>query len=50
MSFCGKFGEESDWISEYGWFEKLRQYVLAHRISDSEDVEAELLWLFIPDW
>ena len=26
VSFCGNIGDE-DWITENGWFEKLRQYV-----------------------
>ena len=41
---------DSDWLTTEGWYEKLRMYILSQRSSEVDDVEKELLWLYVPDF
>ena len=38
------------WITKEGWEEKLRHFINAQRSSESQEVEKELLWLYVPDF
>lgn len=38
------------WITKHGWYDLLRTYVKQARTSESQDVEKELLWLYVPNW
>lgn len=46
--FCAP--EEEPWITEDGWFELLRQYTVASKLTEDYDNTWELLWIYIPDW
>lgn len=43
-------GVNEQWITEEGWYEKLRQYVNSQTIVETAATEKELMWLFIPDF
>jgi hypothetical protein len=39
------------WITEDGYYEKLRQYINSQNLSDKDKLRGkELLWLYIPDF
>jgi hypothetical protein len=44
------FCDKGNWINYKGWEEKLRQYILAARGVESDDLQRQVLWLYIPDF
>jgi hypothetical protein len=41
---------DATWITEEGWHEKLRHFILSQRTSEGEELQKDLLWLYVPDF
>ena len=46
--FCAP--QDDPWISEEGWYELLRQYMVASKLTEDYENTWEVLWIYIPDW
>lgn len=42
--------EDEPWVTEEGWFELLRMYIDASRVTETDDLTWELLWIYTPDY
>lgn len=42
--------EEEPWVTEEGWFELLRQYTDASKLSEDGANTWSLLWIYVPDY
>ena len=41
---------QTPWVTTEGWYEILRQYVVASALQEGGDKSWELLWLYVPDY
>lgn len=50
--FCKEFATEKDkpWMTQEGWYNLLRQYIVASAMIEGDEPSMNVLWLYVPDY